>query len=898
MSLTPGTRLGPYEIISPLGAGGMGEVYRARDSRLGREVAIKVLPEHLSASAEVRARFEREAKTVSSLNHPHICTLHDVGKEGETDYLVLELVDGETLATRLERGPLPLADVLRLGAQIADALDRAHRAGVVHRDLKPGNVMLTRSGAKLMDFGLARAVVAATPPGSSSPVGTVLTQAAAGAPLTAQGSLVGTFQYMAPEQLEGKDADARSDLWAFGCLLYEMATGKRAFDGPSQASLISAIMKDEPRPIAELVPMSPPALERLVRQCLAKDPEERWQSAGDVRRELQWIAGGSSAVHAAGADGAVTARRRRVILGLPPVAAAVTVLALVAAAAAVLWGIGQRGSAGHGLVRFKIETPAATRLGTPAEAALSPDGRTIAFLATDSLQTTHLYLRSLASREARVIPGTEDGALPFWSPDGRSLGFFSSGKLRKVALDGSAPVVLCDAPDARGGSWSKDGVIVFAPNNAGGLARVPANGGSPTPVTTIDIARKERGHRYPQFLPDGKHFLFVAVGEGDEMSTFASDLAGGKPVEVQRGGSGAVYVEPGYLLFLDTGINSPQRRLLARRFDAGSRRASGDAQLVLDRVNANNFGYSNVVASASGTLVTQRWGLPHWILRWRDRTGARAATVSENFGDGSTFGLSPDGRRMAFGGGDTGDLGVLDLVTGVSTRLTFANQDATAIVWSPDGQRIAFARLLGQRGFEIHVKHADGSGPDSTVFHGPGLFSNPLSWSPDGRWLVADCSDSTGNHDLWLVPMAGDGAPAVFEHTPEQEFSAFISPDGRWVAYSVAVEGKQQSFVQSFPTPGSKYQVNLPDAGVGGWSPKGDELWLGNRQGEVITIPVSTSGGLAFGAPRRLFQLPADEFPIGASPDGQRLLTAQALDVAAGNWLEVALDWRELLGKK
>ncbi|HUK64974.1 MAG TPA: protein kinase, partial [Dongiaceae bacterium] len=732
MSVASGTRLGPYEVVAPLGAGGMGEVYRARDTRLGRDVAIKVLPGRLSSSPEGRARFEREARTVSSLNHPHICTLHDVGREGDTDYLVMELVDGETLAQRLARGPLPAADVLRLGAQIADALERAHRAGVVHRDLKPGNVMLTKTGAKLMDFGLARS---AGPAGGSEASAAALTQSPTMAtplttPLTAEGTIVGTFQYMAPEQLEGKEADARSDLWALGCVLYEMATGKRAFEGATQASLISAIMRDQPRAMSELAPLSPPGLERLVRQCLAKEPDDRWQSAGDVRRELEWIAAGTSAAAMPAVAGA---RRRRM-----PVAALGIGAGAVIAIAALVFALGSRGPRGAGgLARFMIPSPAGTTLTEPAETELSPDGRTIVFTASDSGGTSRLYLRTLENPAPRVIPGTERASLPFWSPDGRQIGYFAGGRLRRVSLDGSPPVDLCDAPDPRGGAWSKNGVIVFAPNNLGPLMRVAAGGGAPTPVTTLDSTRHERGHRYPQFLPDGRHFLYVSIGTGAEAPTYRTDLGGARPVEVCRGATMGRYAAPGYLLYLDGDVNAAHRRLLARRFDG--KRASGDALVVMNDVNSTNFGYANVTTSANRTMVIQHWTLPHQRLVWRDPGGSVIGVATRDLpGFGGT--LSPDGTRLAYSGFDPADLYVLDLATGISTRLTFANQSVSAMVWSWDGRRIAFARLSG-RGWETHVKASDGTGPDSLLFHGPGLFSYPQTWSHDGRWLVVQCSD-------------------------------------------------------------------------------------------------------------------------------------------------------------
>ena len=645
MPLNNGTKLGPYEIIAPLGAGGMGEVYRARDTRLGRDVAVKVLPQHLSDSPEVRARFEREAKTISSLNHPNICTLFDVGHDGGQDFLVMELVEGETLAQRLTKGALSATEVLKLGAQIADALDRAHRAGVIHRDLKPGNVMLARSGAKLMDFGLSRRASEGGPglAGGGSGATLAMTQSpTAAAPLTAEGTILGTFQYMAPEQLEGREADVRSDVWALGCVLFEMASGRRAFDGKSQASMIGSIMTSEPPPISSVAPMAPPALDDLVRTCLAKDPDERWQSAGDLRRELQRIQGSQS-----GSAVAVAAMRRR----KSNAGALGWIVAGAVAVAAVVYTLGPWSSrtGPSPLVSFSIDAPAGTIMNTPAEAEWSPDGRMLAFTVSDSGGVSHLFVRRLDQLEAREIAGTDRCSLPFWSPDCHQLAFFSGSKLRKVALDGSAPVVLCDAVDARGGSWSSGDMIVFAPANQGPIMRVPAKGGVPVTVTTIDSTRHERGHRYPQFLPDGKHFLYVAISPAEQVATYAASIDGGAAIEVCRGGSEGRYAAPGYLLYLDAGVNMPQRRLLAKRFDAGRLKTIGDAQLLLDDVKSNNFGYANVTSDARADLAVQHWGDVHQQLSWCDVAGHPLGEAVADL-DGNSVSINPGGTRIAYAG--------------------------------------------------------------------------------------------------------------------------------------------------------------------------------------------------------------------------------------------------------
>jgi len=885
MSLTAGTRLGPYEILSPLGAGGMGEVYRAKDTRLGREVAIKVLPQHLSSNSEVRARFEREAKTVSALNHPYICVLYDVGREGATDYLVMELIEGETLAHRITKGAIPIADVLKIGSQIADALDRAHRAGVVHRDLKPGNVMLTRSGAKLMDFGLARATGLAGPRSGSDPA--AMTQSPTMAqPLTAEGSIVGTFQYMAPEQLEGREIDARTDIWALGCVLYEMATGKRAFDGATQASLISSIMRDEPRAMGELSPLSPPSLERLVKQCLAKDPMDRWQTAGDVRRELDWIAS-SSTQHTAPA---VTRRRNRRRGAMGWIAAGVVAVA----AAVYILGPGRASHPDGALVRFSIGAPAGTTLNVPAEMALSPDGSMIAFCASDSSGIAHVFVRPLASEQARALPGSENGGLPFWSPDSRTVAFFSAGKLRKIDINSGAPIVLCDAPDARGGAWSKYGVIVFAPNSQGPIARVSANGGDATPITKLNGTTGERGHRYPQFLPDETHFLYVAVGAGDQVTTYRASVDGGEAEKVCEAGSAARWAAPGYLLFLDTGVNSTHRRLLAQRI-FGDLRPSGDRRLVLDPVSANNFGYPNITVDAHGTLVAEQAGNPHQTLEWRDFNNRPIATAVDDLSIFSTATLSPDGTKVAYGNIDPADVFIIDLNTRVSTRLTFENRQITTVTWSHDQSRVAFSRLSQAQGWQIYTKSTDGTGPDSLLFRGPAMFNYASDWSRDGRWIVAQCADSSGNSDIWKVDMTGAVRATPYQRTPGQESQALLSPDGHWLLYQVDDGGTRSLFVQSFPEPGSKYQVSLHDPLGAFWNERGDKLFAASTDGTLYTIGVSTSGGFRQGATTRVGRLsPNDQF-VGLDQSKARVLIGRAKDTSDLARLLVVLNWTQLL---
>ncbi len=531
MALTAGTKLGPYEIQSPLGAGGMGEVYRARDTRLDRAVAIKILPAHLSANPELKERFEREARTISSLNHPHICHLYDVGSANGTDYLVMELLEGETLANRLQRGMVPIKQALQYGVQIAEALDNAHKHGIVHRDLKPGNIMLTRAGAKLLDFGLAKPTPSMAVASSSMET--------MSDPLTAAGMLVGTYQYMAPEQVEAKDADARSDVFALGTVLYEMCTGRRAFSGKSRASVMSAILEKDPEPMSALQPLTPPALEHLVRTCVAKDAEQRWQSAGDVARQLQWIAlSGNPAI---GYRGALP-QRERLAWGLVAALVVVTI-------AGVIWNWRSEPAPEASTIRSSIVAPPGSAfrfVGYESGFALSPDGRRLAYIASVGEGKTALWVRSLDSPSGHPLPETEGATSPFWSPDSKVIGFFSGGQLKRVDATGGLPLTICVASDARGGTWNRAGDILFGSHADEPIYRVSAAGGVPVAVTQLDPNRKQRSHQWPYFLPDGRHFLYLggdpyAPPESGINSIFAASLDSSESKFLVKANSSATY---------------------------------------------------------------------------------------------------------------------------------------------------------------------------------------------------------------------------------------------------------------------------------------------------------------------------------------------------------------------
>ena len=902
MTLAPGTTLGPYKILAPLGAGGMGEVYRAHDTRLGRDVAIKVLPQSLSTHAEVRARFEREAKMVSSLNHPHICTLHDIGREGDTDYLVMELVEGETLAARLAKGPLPVADVLRLGAQIADALSRAHRAGVIHRDLKPGNVMLTRSAVTLMDFGLARATGLAG--AGSGTAAAALTQSPTIAqPLTAEGTLVGTFQYMAPEQLEGREADARADLWALGCVLYEMATGRHAFEGRSQASLISSIMKEEPRPLVELAPMSPPALDRLVRHCLAKDPDDRIQTAHDVKLQLEEVAasgpqaGATSAASVTGVPARRTGRREQIAWSLAVVAAVI--------AAGLLWQAAQPSRRGDGaaLVRFAMTAPPGARLGTMDDGfAISPDGKLLAFEASDSNGVSSIWIRGLDGLTAGNLNGTENalGGGLFWSPDSRSLGFFAGGKLKKIAISGGSPEVLCDAASGRGGSWSRDNIIIFAPQAIGGLFRISAGGGKVEEVLGPDASRQETALRYPYFLPDGKQFLFLSLPRRQGNFEIHLGALGSKErVPLMRAGAAPVWAEPGYI------VTERNRRLVAQRFDPATRKLVGEPLDIRDAPLIQGFyGVPVVSASLNGVLAYSASRLANTQVAWWDRAGRRHGVLPLPPGRWESVSIAPYGRRALIGrrnsSSDT-EQWLVDLKSGVASRVAPAVIDDGDVGWSPAGDRVAY--LVNRNGPEdIYIKSLEGGGPETPLVVSEVAFKAVYQWTPDGRYVVYSPSDPKTGFDVWRVPVDGDRKPEPLVRTEANESGGWVSPDGRWLAYVSDESGRDEIYAQSYPAPARRQQLTttgLRDwygSYVVNWSHDGRELILFN--GDVRALEIEPGPALRVGVPRRLFATPAGVVGFGVMPDHQRFLVSEPVGDVDADAIGLDLNWAAALGKR
>ena len=896
MRLSPGTRLGPYEIVSPLGAGGMGEVYRAKDTRLGRDVAVKVLPEHLTGNADVRTRFEREARTISSLNHPHICTLHDVGRapgapgvagSGEIEYLVMELVDGETLATRIARGPLPLPEILKLGTQIADALDRAHRAGVVHRDFKPGNVMVTKGGAKLMDFGLARAAVPGGAPGSSS-TGVTIAQLTASptlaSPLTQQGSLIGTFLYMAPEQLEGREADARSDLWAFGCVLYEMATGRRAFNGKSQASLIGAIMSSEPPPISASSSMSSPALDALVRALLAKDPEERIQTAHDVKLQLSWIA--QSGEHSGPTGPIALPKRRR---SLEPVAWAIAALGVTAS---VL--LGMRGPAGGGAgsnqLAFTIPIPPSL---TPLyQPRISPDGTMLAFVAQDSLNRAMIWLRPLNSLTANPVPGTEGTRPPWWSPDSRFLAFVAEGKLKKIAVSGGPAQVICDAPTGSDGTWSRDGVILFDGQGGDPIYRVNAAGGVKAVAIPGDSVNQVG---WPAFLPDGKHFFFSGVGSNGESKTMVGTLGSPKGKELPIAGSRVEYSPDGYLLL------ARDRTLVAQRFDAGALALRGEPFPIAENLPVGSNGVANFTVSSNGILIYRAANTLSNRLVWLSRTGQELSEVAAA-ADYRAPALSPDGSKIAIRRADPDsrnlDVWVIDTVRGTTTRFTFDPGDDGNPIWSPDGSKIAWS---GFRNGEdaLWMKSANGVGEEEKICP-TGSNSAVLCWSRDGNTIFYQ-SFGANLFDVYAVDLHGDRRPRAVLSSKFTEGRAQLSPDGHWLAYQSDESGRPEIYVVSYPNGAGKWQISTSSGIEPCWSRDGSELFYLSGDGRLMSVATPVGASFNPGTPQALFRVQTEQSPrrnvYCPSPDGKKFLFL----VPAGQNetpMTALVNWRGNAGRK
>lgn len=903
MNIASGQRLGPYEIVSRIGAGGMGEVWKATDTRLGRSVAIKVLPADFARNAELKIRFEREAKTISQLNHPNICTLHDVGQEDGLDYLVMELLEGESLADRLVRGPLSVEQTLQYGIEIASALDRAHRAGITHRDLKPGNIVLTKSGAKLLDFGLAKSSLEPTMRGDS-----MLSGATQNKPLTQEGTIVGTYQYMSPEQVAGEPVDARSDIFAFGAVLYEMLTGKAAFSGKNRTSIIAAIISGEPQPVSVTQPLTPPVLERVIRTCLAKDPDDRWQTVHDVGLELAWIAQGGSQVGVA----APIAHRRRTRERLSWSVAILAVIAAIALGAAYVRLL----RTPVPVVRTSIISPPGAAMNLVGEncgsLTISPDGRYVTFAAKDDKGNQSLWLRPLGELSATPIAGSENGTFPFWSPDSRFLAFFAGGKLKKADLTGAPALAICDVQtNPRSGSWNRDGTIIFSASARGAISRVSAAGGTPAAVTTIDERASETTHRWASFLPDGRHFIYMvgthsAGTRSETNSIYAGSLDSPEKKLLLRGRSNAVYAA-GHLLYVR------DRILVAQPFDPKKLQLTGDPIPLVQGVQYETvFFRALFCVSDSGVLVYQRGSAEAGVpLSFYDRSGKLIETVAEPASYRRVT-LSPDGKQLAESIEDpaSGTIAIwlYDLGRRVRTRFSFGTTDQGSAVWSPDGSRIVYNSVPeggAAKGVpNLYVKDVSGSGNEVPLVVDANL-KQPTSWSHDGRFIAYDSTDFKGKTrgDIWIVPMFGDRKPFPFRNNPAEESAAAFSPDGRWIAYESNESGRYEVYVVPFPSGVGKWQVSTNGGGGfnGGsrthWRNDGRELTYFAFDQKIVAAPIEVKGnGVSIGTPAPLFDTSL-AVAVDLASDHSRLLLAMSPNAHQSEGITVVTNWPATLRK-
>jgi eukaryotic-like serine/threonine-protein kinase len=884
MPLAPGTKLGPYEVQLPLGAGGMGEVYRAKDVRLDRTVAIKVLASHLSSSPELKQRMEREARAISSLNHANICHLYDIGSQEGIDFLVMEFLEGETLAQRLDKGAMPLAEALKVGIAVADALAVAHRQGIVHRDLKPGNIMLTKAGAKLMDFGLAKSSASgASAVASSAPLlsaAQTMSQGSPISPLTTAGAVLGTIQYMSPEQIEGKEADARSDLFALGGVLYEMASGARPFEGKSQISVASAILEKEPEPISKLQPLTPVAFEHLVAACLAKNPDERLQSAQDVALQLRWIAQSGPQAGKSGEDGW---KHRELMAWL---AAGVLGLALMALA---FWWHGKESS--QPATYFSAPLPFAAR-----SMAVSPNGHTVAIAGhPESERSDSLWIYEPGAEGATNLANTTGAGFPFWSPDGESLGFFADGKLKKLNLAGGPVLTLCDAPSGRGGSWNKNGVILFTPSGhlGVGLYRISESGGTPTPATAPDRSLKEDSHRWPAFLPDGIHFLYSAVNFSSRtFLIYAGALDTHEKRVILESADNGAYAAPGYLIFYRDGS------LFGQAFDANKLELSGQPVPLLTGVQFQpRIAEAVFAASTPGVLVAQKGeDSGSSQLLWFDRRGQEIGAAADA-GVYGNLSLSSDGRAVAVDATDSAsqntDIWTYDLETRSAKRLTFSPAIDSMPVWSADGRRFVFSsNPAGQ--FDLYLKDANGAEAEKLIpQEGPDRFAT--DWSRDGKYVLYERGT-----DFWYVTMP-EQQPTLYVKSASTLQSGQFSPDGKWVAYASNESGRWEIYVTSFPAAHGKWQVSDAGGEQPRWRADGKELYYLSRERKLMAVPVRTGADFDAGRPQELFQAnpregvaTSEQFFYAVSRDGQKFLINTQIKTAMIP-MSVVLNWASKL---
>ncbi len=873
MVLSSGTRLGPYEILAPLGAGGMGEVYRARDTKLGREVAIKILPHHFTTDPERLVRFEREARVLASLNHPHVGAIYGLEDAGDIRALVLELVDGETLADRLSRGPLPLADARTIATQIAEALDAAHERGIVHRDLKPANIKITPTGVvKVLDFGLAKA----TGDGSNSEQSHLHTVTASG---TNQGTILGTAAYMSPEQARGHAVDKRTDVWSFGCVLYEMLTGRRAFGGETFSDSIASILQRPPDWTA-LPAATPPSVRHVLARCLEKDLKKRWRDIGDVRLELE----------DRGDAPTLTATETQPSRSRIRALRAALILVTAAAAALVAFAVFSKPPAAAE-VRFDLSLPRGTTFDF-AQFSLSPDGQQMV-VAPAFGGRPPLWLKPLDSTTGRFLRGTEGGYFPFWSPDSRSIGFFADQKLKRIDLDREAiEIVASDIATPRGASWQADGNILFAPSATGPLFRVPSTGGQLTAATHLEGGQHD--HRSPVILPDDRHFIYYVRGTPQTRGVYVALLDGTESKRLLDADSAAVYANSGHLLF------ARQNDLFAQPFDASRLALSGAAFRIGGPVSVNpGLSLASLSASAAGHFAYGTATIVRTQFVWFDRSGKRLESVGEADKTAlSNPALSPDGRQIAFNGAVGNSVVWLTDMRGALTRFTGETGSDSNAVWSFDGRGLVFQSQRGPTG-SISTRPVAAGGIEEALIKGTTQeLKYPTDVSADGRFVVYN--RSTGPpFDIWYVPVAGDRTPRPLVETMFDERDAQFSPDAKWIAYQSAETGKAEIYVQPFPGPGGRIPVSTGGGQQVRWGRRGDELFYvaADRQLTSVPITIAANGALVLGKPVALFRtefdtslLPRQQYSV--SPDGQRFLLNTPTEAIEPSSITMVLNWK------
>jgi eukaryotic-like serine/threonine-protein kinase len=871
MPLASGTRLGPYEIAATLGAGGMGEVYRAKDTRLGREVAIKVLPAHFSSDPVRRQRFEREAKTISGLNHPNICVLHDVGHQDGVDYLVMEYIDGETLGKRLERGPLPAEQAVTIGREIAAALDRAHRAGIIHRDLKPGNIIVTKTGAKLLDFGLAR-------PTTDAASLATLTMAAPLDSVTQPGTIVGTIRYMSPEQIEGQELDGRSDIFSLGAVLYEAVTGEKAFLGKNQLSVASAILEKEPAPILTVKPMTPAALEHAIRRCLAKDREERWQTARDLGGELKWIGEADPSSSLRLRKDRRSPWRERVAWGLAATLAIATIL--------MAMGVGRHPTRPLQMLRVTLQPPLGASF-LPYSFAISPDGTRLTFVALGAEGRTALWLRGLSSSNSLELAGTDGATYPFWSPDGQQIGFFAQGRMKAVELANSSVRNVCEAIQGFGGTWNQDGIIVFAPGITGPVYQVSANGGTPEAVTKTGV-RVTESHHWPYFLPDGKHFLYFINWSGPESGQrdgiYVGSLDGSTKL-VLADVTGNVQYAQGHLVYVR------DRTVMAQPFDLASLQTTGSASALTQQELDKFFDFwqSSFSISQDGKLVFASAADAPARLVWYDNAGKELGQFPEIGYGGPQF--SPDGQFLAAHADDEHNgkhfIRVYDLRRGVSSRLTEGGNESNP-VWSPDGKSLAYRDATSS----IAVLPVDGSAPPKVVMSGVNVI--PCDWSADGHLIFMSLGGAP-YPSLDVFSLRDQTTAEVVKMGGEPQFS----PDGKWLAY-VGVP-MRQVVVQRFPIPGARIQISsIAGSAQPRWSRDGKRIYFTQPDRKIMVVsfdPIKESASPPkLVAQTRVTTSAFGWFQYGVAPDGRLLVNS--LPASNSSPLTLIVNWDQGIRNK